>query len=241
MIRILVADDHTIVREGLKQIIAKQVDLTVAGEAANGNDVLRMVREQEWDVLVTDMSMPGRNGLELIKLVKQERPQLPVLVLSMYDEEQYAVRAIRAGASGYLNKESASEQLVAAIRKIASGGVHASEAVTQALFSTLRSARGQAAASGAPRALHEQLSDRELQVLQLIAGGKSITEIATLLALSPKTVSTHKSRLLEKMHLGNQAELIRYAIEHRLVDGVQISPDQPNQPDQPGQQRPAGG
>ena len=232
MIRILVADDHAIVREGLKQIIAKQADLSVAGEAANGNDVLRMVREQEWDVLVTDMSMPGRNGLELIKLVKQERPQLPVLVLSMYDEEQYAVRAIRAGASGYLNKESACEQLVAAIRKIASGGVHASEAVTQALFSTLRGARG---ASGAPRALHEQLSDRELQVLQLIAGGKSITEIAAQLALSPKTVSTHKSRLLEKMHLGNQAELIRYAIEHRLVDGVSMLPGQPGQP------RPAGG
>ena len=235
MIRILVADDHTIVREGLKQIIAKQVDLTVAGEAANGNDVLRLVREQEWDVLVTDMSMPGRNGLELIKLVKQERPQLPVLVLSMYDEEQYAVRAIRAGASGYLNKESASEQLVAAIRKIASGGVHASEAVTQAMFSTLRGARGAAGAGATPRALHEQLSDRELQVLQLIAGGKSITEIAAQLTLSPKTVSTHKARLLEKMHLGNQAELIRYAIEHRLVDGMSMLPGQPGQP------RPAGG
>lgn len=244
MIRILVADDHAIVREGLKQIIAKQADLSVAGEAANGNDVLRLVREQEWDVLVTDMSMPGRNGLELIKLVKQERPQLPVLVLSMYDEEQYAVRAIRAGASGYLNKESASEQLVAAIRKIASGGVHASEAVTQALFSTLRGARGAGRANDAQRALHEQLSDRELQVLQLIASGRSITEIATLLALSPKTVSTHKSRLLEKMHLGNQAELIRYAIEHRLVDGapmLPVPPGPPAPPGPPGQPTPTGG
>ena len=217
MIRILVADDHAIVREGLKQILAKHADLQVAGEAANGNDVLRLVREQAWDVLVTDMSMPGRNGLELIKLVKQAQPALPVLVLSMYDEAQYAVRAIRAGASGYLNKESASEQLVSAIRKVAAGGVHASPAVTQALFSNLR---GNAVAQP-----HEQLSDRELQVLQLIAAGKSITEIAEQLALSPKTVSTHKSRLLEKMHMSNQAELIRYAIEHRLADAAQLPAD----------------
>jgi DNA-binding NarL/FixJ family response regulator len=216
MIRILVADDHAIVREGLKQIIARHADLAVAGEAANGNDVLRLVREQEWDVLVTDMSMPGRNGLELIKLVKQARPQLPVLVLSMYDEEQYAVRAIRAGASGYLNKESASDQLVVAIRKIAAGGVHASQAVTLAMFSTLRGA------AGAP---HEQLSDRELQVLQMIAAGQSVTAIATQLSLSPKTVSTHKSRILEKMHMSNQAELIRYAIEHRLADATQNPPE----------------
>ena len=218
MIRILVADDHTIVREGLKQILAKHSDLQVAGEAANGNDVLHLVRDDKWDVLVTDMSMPGRNGLELIKLVKQTQPALPVLVLSMYDEEQYAVRAIRAGASGYLNKESASEQLVSAIRKVAAGGVYASAAVTQALFSTLRNNRG-----AQP---HEQLSDRELQVLQMIAAGKSITEIAELLSLSPKTVSTHKSRMLEKMNMSNQAELIRYAIEHRLTNAPQTPVDE---------------
>ena len=218
MIRILVADDHTIVREGLKQILAKHSDLQVAGEAANGNDVLHLVRDDKWDVLVTDMSMPGRNGLELIKLVKQTQPALPVLVLSMYDEEQYAVRAIRAGASGYLNKESASEQLVSAIRKVAAGGVYASAAVTQALFSTLRNNRG-----AQP---HEQLSDRELQVLQMIAAGQSITEIAELLSLSPKTVSTHKSRMLEKMNMSNQAELIRYAIEHRLTNAPQTPVDE---------------
>ncbi len=218
MIRILVADDHTIVREGLKQILAKHADLQVAGEAANGNDVLRLVRDETWDVLVTDMSMPGRNGLELIKLVKQAQPTLPVLVLSMYDEEQYAVRAIRAGASGYLNKESASEQLVSAIRKVAAGGVYASPTVTQALFSTLRNNR-----STQP---HEQLSDRELQVLQLIVAGKSITDIADQLALSPKTVSTHKSRLMEKMNMNNQAELIRYAIEHRLTNAPQTPVDE---------------
>lgn len=212
MIRVLIADDHMIVREGLKQILSKHGDLEVAGEAANGNDVLRMVREQPWDVLVTDMSMPGRNGLELIKLVKQERPTLPVLVLSMYDEEQYAVRAIRAGASGYINKESVSEQLVAAIRKVATGGVHASPAVTKALFSTLRGDQ-----NARP---HEQLSDRELQVFQLIARGKSVSEIADQLALSPKTVSTHKSRLMEKMQMSNQAELIRYALEQNLIEAT---------------------
>ena len=212
MIRVLVADDHTIVREGLKQILAKSGDLVVAGEAANGNDVLRMVREQEWDVLVTDMSMPGRNGLELIKLVKAASPKLPVLVLSMYGEEQFAVRAIRAGASGYLNKESASDQLVAAIRKIASAGMYVSGAVAEALLRNVR--------DGERKAPHEQLSDRELQVLQLIAAGRSVTQIAETLNLSPKTVSTHKARILEKMHMTNQAELIRYAIEHALAGVV---------------------
>jgi DNA-binding NarL/FixJ family response regulator len=210
MIRVLVADDHTIVREGLKQILAKSGDLEVAGEASNGNDVLKMVRAQPWDVLVTDMSMPGRSGIELIKLVKETCPKLPVLVLSMYGEEQYAVRAIRAGASGYLNKESASEQLVTAIRKIASGGIHVSPAVAEALFNNVR--------GGSSTQPHEQLSDREFQVLQFIAGGKSVADIAAVLNLSPKTVSTHKTRILEKMNMTNQAELIRYAIEHRLVD-----------------------
>jgi two-component system invasion response regulator UvrY len=212
MIRVLVADDHTIVREGLKQILVRSDDLVVAGEAANGNDVLRMVREHEWDVLVTDMSMPGRNGLELIKLVKAARPKLPVLVLSMYGEEQFAVRAIRAGASGYLNKESASDQLVNAIRKIAGGGVYVSAAVSEALLRNVR--------DGERRLPHEQLSDRELQVLQLIVGGRSVNDIAARLNLSPKTVSTHKTRLLEKMNMSNQAELIRYAIAHGLSDAA---------------------
>lgn len=213
MIRVLVADDHTIVREGLKQILAKSGDLAVAGEAANGNDVLKLVREQDWDVLVTDLSMPGRSGIDLVKLVKEARPKLPVLVLSMYGEDQYAVRAIRAGASGYLNKESASEQLVAAIRKIASGGVHVSAAVAEALFNNVRGGN-----SAQP---HEQLSDREFQVLQLIANGHSSAEIAATLKLSPKTVSTHKTHILEKMGMKNQAELIRYAIAHRLVNPAQ--------------------
>lgn len=209
MIRVLVADDHAIVREGLKQILTKSGDLCFAGEAANGNDVLKLVREQTWDVLVTDMSMPGRNGLELIKLVKAAQPKLPVLVLSMYGEEQFAVRAIRAGASGYLNKESASDQLVNAIRKIAAGGVYVSAAVAESLLRNVR--------DGERKLAHEQLSDREMQVLQLIAAGNTVTEIARRLSLSPKTVSTHKARLLEKMHMTNQAELIRYAMAHGLA------------------------
>lgn len=218
MIRVLVADDHTIVREGLKQILAKSGDMLVAGEAANGNEVLRMVRDMktgEWDVLVTDMSMPGRNGLELIRMVKDTRPKLPILVLSMYGEEQFAVRAIRAGASGYLNKESASEQLVIAIRKIASGGVHVSPAVAEVLFLNVRN-------GDAARLPHEQLSNREFQVLRLIADGQSINDIAKALSLSAKTVSTHKARILEKMKLSNQAELIRYAIEHQLVNAPAV-------------------
>lgn len=209
MIRVLVADDHAIVREGLKQILAKSGDLTVAGEAADGNVLLTMVREQNWDVLVTDMSMPGRNGIELIRMVKEARPDLPVLVLSMYGEDQFAVRAIRAGASGYLTKESASEHLVSAIRKIAAGGVHVSPEVAQVLF---QSVRGDKAALP-----HMQLSDREMQVLGMIAGGQSISDIARQLSLSPKTISTHKTRILEKMGMHNQAELIRYAIEHKLA------------------------
>lgn len=208
MIRVLVADDRAIVREGLKQILARSGDLTVAGEAANGNDVLSMVRTQAWDVLVTDMSMPGRSGVELIKAVKEIRPNLPVLVLSMHGEEQYAVRTIRAGAPGYINKESASEQLVTAIRKVAAGGVHVSPAVAAALFNNVRNRAGDSP--------HEELSDREFEVLQLIASGKSVSDIASLLNLSPKTVSMHKTRMLEKMGMNSQAELIRYAIERKL-------------------------
>lgn len=218
MIRVLVADDHTIVREGLKQILAKSGDLAVAGEAANGNEVLKLVREQAWDVLVTDMSMPGRSGIELIKLVKQACPKLPVLVLSMYGEDQYAVRAIRAGASGYLNKESASEQLVGAIRKVAGGGVHVSPAVAEALVQNVRGGNGD-------QLPHQQLSDREFQVLRLIAEGQSINSIAHALNLSPKTVSTHKARILEKMRFETQAELIRYALEHGLVASPQDGSD----------------
>lgn len=210
MIRVLLADDHPIVRAGLREILADTGDIAVAGEAVNGQEVLERVRGGDYDVAVLDMSMPGRSGIELIRLVKQEKPKLRVLVLSMHSEEQYAVRALKAGASGYLTKESAADQLVAAIRRIAAGGAFVSPETAERLARELN--RG----PGAPP--HTLLSDREFQVFQLIAGGKSVSEIADELALSVKTVSTHKTRIMHKMNLANQAELIRYAIRHKLVD-----------------------
>jgi len=209
MITVLVADDHAIVREGLKQLLTKTGDMTVGGEAVNGQDVLRLVRARDWDLLLLDMSMPGRNGIDLIKQVKGEKPKLPVLVLSMHQEQQYAVRALRAGASGYLNKDSASELLVAAIRKVVGGGVFVSEAAGELL------ARNTMRAGDAP--LHTLLSDREFEVFRMIAQGKTVTEIAGELSLSVKTVSTHKTHLMEKLKLSNQADLIRYALEQHLL------------------------
>jgi DNA-binding NarL/FixJ family response regulator len=210
MIRIALADDHMIVRQGLKQILGDEADLTVSGEAANGNDTLKLVRETAIDVLVLDMSMPGRSGIELIKLVKAEKPKLPILVLSMHKEEQYAVRAIKAGAAGYLTKESAADQLVSAIRKVAGGGV----------FITPTVAERMALDFGAPTdgASHTQLSDREYQIFEMIVAGANVTAIADALAVSVKTVSTHKARILQKMRMTSSAELIHYAIEHGLTD-----------------------
>jgi DNA-binding NarL/FixJ family response regulator len=210
MIRIVVADDHTIVREGLKQLLAAAGDLEVVAEASNGHEVVERVRELDFDLLLLDMSMPGRSGIELIKLVRSERPKLRILVLSMHEEHQYAIRAIRAGAAGYLTKESASQQLVEAIRKVAAGGAFISAEVAQQL------ALG--AMPGAEGELHEKLSDREFQILKLVAEGLSMGDIAERLALSVKTVSTHKANILQKMGLGTTAELIRYALTHRLVD-----------------------
>ncbi|HET9384867.1 MAG TPA: response regulator transcription factor [Gemmatimonadales bacterium] len=210
MIRVLLADDHAVVRAGLREILADTGDIRVAGEATNGQEALARVREQEFDVAVLDMSMPGRNGIELIKLVKAEKPGIRILVLSMHSEAQYAVRAIRAGASGYLGKESAADELVAAIRRIAGGGAYVSPETAERL--ALDAGR----ASNAPP--HTLLSDREYQVFQLIANGATVGEIARQLSLSVKTVSTHKTRILEKMGLANQAELIRYALEHKLLD-----------------------
>lgn len=210
LINILIADDHAIVRDGLKQILARTGDLVAGGEARNGQEVLILVRDGPWDLLLMDMSMPGRNGIDLIKQVKAEQPKLPILILSMHQEHQYAVRAIRAGASGYLNKDSASELLVSAIRKVVDGGMFVSQAVAELLARDAR--RG----TDAPP--HTLLSDREFQVFTMIAQGRTVTDIAAELNLSVKTVSTHKVHLLEKMQLSNQAELVRYALEHRLLD-----------------------
>lgn len=210
MIKIVMADDHAIVREGLKRIVSSIPDMEVAGEAGNGTEVMQRVRELAFDVLLLDLSMPGRSGMELIKLVRAEKPQLRILVLSMHQELQYAVRAIKNGASGYLTKESAPDQLEQAIRKVASGGAFISAEVAEQL------ALG--AMPGSQVVPHENLSNREFEVLQLLVAGVSLTDIGTKLNLSVKTVSTHKTNLMQKMGLQNQSELIRYALKHGLAE-----------------------
>jgi DNA-binding NarL/FixJ family response regulator len=215
MIRIVVADDHTIVREGLKQVLSAASDLSIVGEAQTGHEVLERVRGLEFDVLLLDMSMPGKSGIELIKQVRGEKPKLRILVLSMHQEQQYAVRAIKAGASGYLTKESAAVQLVAAIRKVAAGGAFITDAVAEQL-----ALGAMPQTEGMP---HSALSDREFQVFQLLVSGKAVSKIAEALNLSVKTVSTHKARIMQKMNMSNPAELVRYAIKHRLID----DPDTP--------------
>jgi DNA-binding NarL/FixJ family response regulator len=210
-IDILVADDHAIIRNGLRNILADTDDLRVAGEAGNGNALLDKLRERDWDLLLLDLSMPGRHGLELLKLVKAERPHLPVLIFTMHQEEQYAVRTIRAGASGYLTKESDGEVLLAAIRKVASGGFFLSPRVAELLADDVSKPHNAPA--------HTLLSDREFEVLARIVAGRSLTEIAAELGLSIKTVSTHKSHILDKLQISNQVELVRYAIHHGLIEG----------------------
>jgi DNA-binding NarL/FixJ family response regulator len=210
VIRIVIADDHTIVREGLKQVLSAAGDLAVIGEAQNGREVLERVRALDFEVLLLDMSMPGKSGIEVIKQVHAEKPKLRILVLSMHEEEQYAVRAIKAGAAGYLTKDSASAQLVSAIRKVAGGGAFITDSVAQQL------ALGAMPQTQGPP--HSALSDREFQVFRELVSGKAVSEIAAELNLSVKTVSTHKARIMQKMNMSNPAELIRYAIHHRLVD-----------------------
>ena len=205
MIRVLLAEDHKIVRDGLKGILAATNDIKVAGEAANGDEALALVKANDYDVAMLDMSMPGLAGIDLIKRLKSEKPALRLLVLSMHGEQQYAARALKAGASGYLTKDSAAEQLVVALRKIAAGGVHISDAA----------AAGLVAAQQTP---HQALSDREFEVLRLLATGLSPTEIGERLHLSVKTVSTHKANVLEKLGLGSTAELVRYALEHKILE-----------------------
>lgn len=208
--RVLLADDHAIIRDGLKQILADTDDLAVAGEAANGIELMQQVREHDWDVLVLDISMPGRSGLELIHMIKDEKPELPILVFSMHHEEQYAVRALQAGAQGYLTKESDGELLVAAIRRVARGGVHLSDKVAELMVRIIRPA--------SETLPHNLLSDREYQVFNLLVAGRGLTEIGVELSLSVKTISTHKTHILQKMNLATTADLIRYAVAHGLAD-----------------------
>ena len=210
MIKIIIADDHAVVRQGVKQILAAEPDMQLVGEARNFEETLEVTRRLAWDVLILDYSMPGGNGLQVLKKIKHAHPRRPVLILSMHPEDVIAVSALRAGAAGYVSKESASEELTVAIRKAISGKKYVSASLAEKLALEL----GQG-----PRGLaHESLSDREYRVMWMLASGKSITHIAKELRLSPNTVSTYRLRILRKLKLDNNADLVRYAVKHGLVE-----------------------
>ena len=210
MIKILIADDHAVVRRGLKQNLAEEPNMAVFGEACNAQEVLKNVREQNWDIVILDITMPDRSGLEVLKELKNIRPKLPVLILSIHPEEQYAVRVLKAGAAGYMTKESAPEELVKAVRKVIKGSKYISPSLAEKLAFDLE--------TDSEKPLHEALSNREYQVMCMIASGKTVKEIAKELYLSVKTISTHRARILEKMKMKTNAELTHYAIKNRLVD-----------------------
>jgi DNA-binding NarL/FixJ family response regulator len=210
VIKILIADDHAVVRAGLKQIVQETSDMVVSGEAATGHEVLQLVNEADWDVVLLDINMPGRSGIDVLKQLRSENPQLPVLMLTMYPEEQYAVRALKAGASGYLTKESIPDELISAIRKVSAGRKYISTSLAEKLAYDLD--------LDTEMPLHETLSDREYEVMCLIARGETVTDIADKLCLSKKTISTYRSRILDKMNMKKNAELMHYAIKHSLVE-----------------------
>jgi len=207
-IKIIIADDHPLFRRGLKHALEETNDIQVIGESSNGEDLLSLIKDCIPEIVLLDISMPGKSGLDLLKQLKSEYPKLPILILSVYPEEQYAVRFLKAGASGYLTKESAAEKLAEAIRKIVGGGKYASPEVIEKLAFDF---------SNSDKAPHETLSDREFQVFGMISIGKSLTEIGVELSLSVKTISTHRTRILEKMKMKKNAELIRYAITRNLL------------------------
>ncbi len=209
MLKILIADDHPILRQGIKQIIEEAPDMEVTGEASNGAEVLTKVYNNDFDIIVLDITMPGRSGLEALKQLKNEKPKTPVIILSMHPEEQYAVRALKAGASGYLTKASAPEELVTAIRKVAQGGKYISSTLAEILASDLE--------GDSEKLPHETLSNREYQVLCMISAGKNLTGIAEELCLSIKTIGTYRARILAKMNMKNNAELIHYAFKNQIA------------------------
>jgi two-component system, NarL family, invasion response regulator UvrY len=210
--KILIADDHGVVRKGLKQILAEAFKGAVFGEAANGQQALERVWKEAWDIVILDLTMPGRSGLEVLKEIKKTRPKLPVLMLSMHPEDQFAVRLLKAGASGYMTKETAAEELVGAVNKAIRGGTYVSPQFGEKLASFL--------ASNGHALPHESLSDREFLILRMIASGKPVGLIARELSLSVKTVSTYRVRMLEKMSMTNNAQLVQYAFQHRLVENI---------------------
>jgi len=210
MIEILLVDDHAIVREGLRRIIDDTTGITISAEASTGQDALNLIWKEKYDLVILDISMPGKNGLQTLKEIKKHDAKLPVLMLSMHAEKQYAMRAIKAGASGYLTKESASEQLVSAIRKIFDGRKYISPGVAELLVTDIY--------HNEDKELHEYLSDREFEILKLIVRGDSAKIIAENLSISDKTVSTYRSRILKKMNMKNTADLVHYAIENNISD-----------------------
>ncbi len=210
MIRILIADDHTLFRKGLQHILAEYPDQVVTDEASNGQEVLDKIWHNDYDMVLLDITMPGMTGLEALKQLKNERPKLPVLVLSMHPEEQYAVRVIKAGASGYLRKESAPDELITAIQRISGGRKYITSSLAERLADDVEPT--------AEKPLHDALSDREFEVFRMIAAGKTVTQIAEALFLNARTISTYRSRILEKMQMKTNAELIRYAIKHKILD-----------------------
>ncbi len=207
--RVLIADDHPVVRHGLKAVLEAHPDIKVVGEARNGQEAVEMARDRDWDVAVVDYSMPGLSGAELVKQIKAQRPDRPVVVLSAYPESLHATQVMRAGASGYLNKDTAEAELASAVRKVARGGKYVTPALAERLAEEL--------ASGTERAPHEALSERETRVMRLLATGKPINEISQELSLSPSTVSTYRARILRKLKLRNNAELVRYAMKNPLA------------------------
>lgn len=209
-IKILIADDHAIIRRGLKEILEEAPGMVVTGEATNGQEVLAKIEKQDFDVVMLDITMPGRSGLDILKDLKHTRPGLPVIVLTVHPEEQYAVRIMKEGAAGYLTKESAPEELVMALKRVSSGRKYITPSLAEKLAFALD--------VDAEKPLHETLSNREYQVLRLIASGKKVKEVAEELCLSEKTISTYRFRTLQKMGLKNSAQLIRYAFKHNLVD-----------------------
>jgi DNA-binding NarL/FixJ family response regulator len=210
MIKILVADDHAIVRKGLRQIVSETPDIIVTDEASTGHEVIDKVRANDYDAIILDISMPGGDGLSLLKLIKKEKPRLPILVLSVHPEDQYAIRSLKAGAAGYLTKESAPDELITAIRRVSVGRKYVSALLAEKLALQIE--------FDSEKKLHEKLSDREYQVLCMMASGKRIKEISHELCLSVKTISTYRARILEKMRMKNNAELTHYAIKHGLVE-----------------------